>query len=488
MGAGPGRRACRPRACTSLPRAAPEQPAEPPAAGAHARAPSPRRLRRSNADAFVGFHGADAKPGEPEQAAPVRVTWIPAGVTSAPAGNKPGAAAAPAAAPAQAAPVPAADGRAREGGEAPRRRSRSRSRERDRRSSRSRDRRRSRSRDRRRSRSRDRRRSRSRDRRRSRSRDRRRSRSRGRGDDRGRGAPAAAAPPAAQQQAAAPAVEMVDLESTPGVVLEVAREGTALGEPLVWLQGAERAVAGGAVQQRSAVLARARPCCPPGQPNANADLTLACAVPHCFVPPHRRVRAGDAAGQPRRAGWPPALVRRAAGAPQRLARARAADDRRARQPLPHGPGVGCGAALLRACRVEGRRGVQGGEACRAVPAEAVPRAGAGGCLPSGRPGLRPAHPLLVQPTAPTWTAPGSSEAPAAAGAPAAPHDAGLFACTLACCLPPRPPPLPAPIATALHYNRPKVPKQLRAGSVLKFGASSREYRVARLPPPAARRP
>jgi hypothetical protein len=33
----------------------------------------------------------------------------------------------------------------------------------------------------------------------------------------------------------------------------------------------------------------------------------------------------------------------------------------------------------------------------------------------------------------------------------------------------------------------KVPKQLQAGSVLKFGASAREYRVVKLPQPAARR-
>ena len=34
---------------------------------------------------------------------------------------------------------------------------------------------------------------------------------------------------------------------------------------------------------------------------------------------------------------------------------------------------------------------------------------------------------------------------------------------------------------------PQVPKQLRVGSVLKFGASVREYKVAKLPAPAARR-
>lgn len=33
----------------------------------------------------------------------------------------------------------------------------------------------------------------------------------------------------------------------------------------------------------------------------------------------------------------------------------------------------------------------------------------------------------------------------------------------------------------------KVPKQLRVGSVLKFGASTREYRVAKLPQPPAKR-
>lgn len=37
------------------------------------------------------------------------------------------------------------------------------------------------------------------------------------------------------------------------------------------------------------------------------------------------------------------------------------------------------------------------------------------------------------------------------------------------------------------WIRPKVPKQLRAGSVLRFGASTREYRVARLPAPPQRR-
>jgi len=36
------------------------------------------------------------------------------------------------------------------------------------------------------------------------------------------------------------------------------------------------------------------------------------------------------------------------------------------------------------------------------------------------------------------------------------------------------------------WIKPKVPKQLQAGSVLKFGASTREYKVAKLPQPAPR--
>lgn len=37
------------------------------------------------------------------------------------------------------------------------------------------------------------------------------------------------------------------------------------------------------------------------------------------------------------------------------------------------------------------------------------------------------------------------------------------------------------------WIKPKVPKQLRVSSVLKFGASTREYRVAKLPQPPAKR-
>jgi hypothetical protein len=64
-------------------------------------------------------------------------------------------------------------------------------------------------------------------------------------------------------------------------------------------------------------------------------------------------------------------------------------------------------------------------------------------------------------------------------------------------LPPLPcsPTLPAlPAPPAAHgtnvdgaWIKAKVPKQLQAGSVLKFGASAREYRVVKLPQPAARR-
>lgn len=191
---------------------------------------------RSDIDAFKGYHGADAGAVEvrPEDAAAirsVRVTFIPAGCNSAPAGNM-SQTVAPAPAPAAAAPA------AREGRD---RRERSRSRDRrERRRSRSRERSRER---RQRSRSRDRRRSRSRDRRRSRSRDRRRSRSRSRdrrprdGDHAAAGvalAVAAGAPPpsaAGQQQQQKAGEERVDVQSTSGAVLEVTREGKPVGEP-----------------------------------------------------------------------------------------------------------------------------------------------------------------------------------------------------------------------------------------------------------------
>ena len=205
------------------------------------------QTRRSNIDAFKGFHGADAAAVEvtPEDAAAlrsVRVTFIPAGCESAPAGNK-SQTVAPA--PAAAAAPAAAGGRDSRDGRDRRERSRSRDRRERRRSrsrERSRDRRRSRSRDRRRSRSRDRRRSRSRDRRRSRSRDRRRSRSRSR-DRRPRdseraaagaaAAVAAGAPPpstAGQQQQQQPGEERVDVQSTSGAVLECTREDKPVGE------------------------------------------------------------------------------------------------------------------------------------------------------------------------------------------------------------------------------------------------------------------
>ena len=165
-------------------------------------------LRRSNADAFAGFHGADA-PVVAEIVEPkVQVTFIPAGATSAPAGSK-----AQAPAPPPKAPLPA-----ERGGELERRRERSRSRSRDRR-------RRSHSRERRRSRSRSR--DRQRRRSRSRSRDRRRdgSRERRRRDEEPRGGAAAEPAPAQQQQEE----ERVDVESTEGAVLEVVREGKSLG-------------------------------------------------------------------------------------------------------------------------------------------------------------------------------------------------------------------------------------------------------------------
>ena len=203
---------------------------------------------RSNVDAFKGFHGADAAAVEatPEEAAAVRsvrVTFIPAGAASAPAGSK-SQTVAPAPAPAAPAAAVAGGWESRDGRERrersrsrdrrERRRSRSRERSRERRRSRSRDR------DRRRSRSRDRRRSRSRDRRRSRSHDRRRSRSRERRPrDADRAAAgmaagvAAGAPPpsAAGQQQQQAGEERVDVESTSGAVLEVTREGKLLGEP-----------------------------------------------------------------------------------------------------------------------------------------------------------------------------------------------------------------------------------------------------------------
>lgn len=201
---------------------------------------------RSNADAFMGCHGADAKLGEVNEPKSVRVTFIPAGATSAPAGSKSQTATAPAAAAATVAATAAAPGRGlREGGEERRQGSRSRERglgsrdgERRRRSrSRSRERQRGGSRERRRSRSR------SRDRRRDGGSVRRRSRSRERpsrsrerrGEDRGGAAapPPAEQPQAEQQQRQQQAQEeRVDLESSSGVVLEVSREGQALGERL----------------------------------------------------------------------------------------------------------------------------------------------------------------------------------------------------------------------------------------------------------------
>ncbi|EFN52440.1 hypothetical protein CHLNCDRAFT_138968 [Chlorella variabilis] len=168
----------------------------------------------SNADAFAGFHGADA-PVVAEIVEPkVQVTFIPAGATSAPAGSK-----AQAPAPPPKAPLPA-----ERGGELERRRERSRSRSRDRR-------RRSHSRERRRSRSRSR--DRQRRRSRSRSRDRRRdgSRERRRRDEEPRGGAAAEPAPAQQQQEE----ERVDVESTEGAVLEVVREGKSLGHLVVEL-------------------------------------------------------------------------------------------------------------------------------------------------------------------------------------------------------------------------------------------------------------
>jgi hypothetical protein len=172
-------------------------------------------------DAFAGFHGADAPvvaavQSEPQ---PVRVTFIPAGATSAPAGSKAQTVQPPAPAPAAAAPAAAVKP------DAGRQRDRSRSRDQQRRRSRSRDRRRGHHGSRSRSRSRDR-------RRRDGSRERRRSRSRSR--DRRRGREEQAAPPAVVPAAAAgpqqPQEERVDVASTSGAVLEVVREGKPLGE------------------------------------------------------------------------------------------------------------------------------------------------------------------------------------------------------------------------------------------------------------------
>jgi hypothetical protein len=168
-------------------------------------------------DAFAGFHGADAAALPLLEEPKVRVTFVPAGATSAPAGSM--------AATAAAAPPPMAAKAQEE-----RRLERSRSRERRRSRSRERERRR-RSRSRSPSRDRDgqrRRRgsrSRSRERRRSRSRERRRSRSRSR-ERRGGGTGPPAALSAQQQQQE----DRVDLDSTQGAVLEVLREGKSLGE------------------------------------------------------------------------------------------------------------------------------------------------------------------------------------------------------------------------------------------------------------------
>ncbi|KAL4422489.1 hypothetical protein ABPG75_008686 [Micractinium tetrahymenae] len=202
-------------------------------------------LERSNVDAFVGFHGADAKPLQ-EVVPAVRVTLIPAGATSAPAGSKSQSAAPPPAAADPPAAQQSADrdrDEGRRGGwehsrsrERRRSRSRSRDRERDRhrrRSSRSR----SRERDRRRRSSRSRSRS-PRDRRRrsrscSRDRDRRQ-----REERREPGAGGAEAARQAQQavQQAERQVEQVDIESTAGVVLEVVRDGKPLGHLVLEMQ------------------------------------------------------------------------------------------------------------------------------------------------------------------------------------------------------------------------------------------------------------
>ncbi|KAL4421080.1 hypothetical protein ABPG77_001375 [Micractinium sp. CCAP 211/92] len=201
---------------------------------------------RSNVDAFVGFHGADATPSQ-EVVPAVRVTFIPAGTTSAPAGSMAQTAAPP--------PAPAAapaDDRSRDQGRRSgrersrsreRRRSRSRDRERDRRSRRSRSRSRDRDQRRRSSRSR----SRSRDRKqrgrssRSRSggRDRRRdSRSHSRdrrGEERREPRPEGAA--AAQQALqAAQQADHIEVESTAGAALEVVRDGKPLGHLVLEMQ------------------------------------------------------------------------------------------------------------------------------------------------------------------------------------------------------------------------------------------------------------
>lgn len=179
-------------------------------------------------DAFVGFHGADATPSQ-EVVPAVRVTFIPAGATSAPAGSMAQTAAPPPAPTAQPAAQRATDRFQDEGRRSGRERSRSRERRRSRSRDRERDRRRSRSRDRDRRRRSSRSRSRSRDRRR-----RSRSRSRDRGHDRRREErrePGPGGAQAAQQaQQAAQQAEQVDLDSTPGAALEVVRDGKPLGE------------------------------------------------------------------------------------------------------------------------------------------------------------------------------------------------------------------------------------------------------------------
>lgn len=163
--------------------------------------------------------------------------------------------------------------------------------------------------------------------------------------------------------------------------------------------------------------------------------------PHVPCLPFRPPGAGDAAAQPAGHVWAAALVRGAAGAPVHLQGARAADHRRRGQPVCHRPGLGWGHAATE-------------RALQRLPVAHAPLRGAHACLPFScalpstpclLKGLRPpfllgpvrpellALPaaaalspmraprtlpdcqrpnglpvrLCVQPTVPTWMAPGS---------------------------------------------------------------------------------
>ncbi|KAI3430229.1 hypothetical protein D9Q98_004826 [Chlorella vulgaris] len=183
---------------------------------------------RSDVDAFSGYQGADAPPPAPIEEPRVRVTFVPAGASSAPAGSMSQTAAPPPVAPTAAGAAAAAvkgrdgkeEGRTRGGSERERRRSRSRSRSRSERDRRRRGGSRSRSRERRRDGG-------------SREAAGRRSRSRSRDRRRGGGAPLAAPAASRQQQVQQ---EWIELEAAEGVVLEVLREGKQLGHLVLELQ------------------------------------------------------------------------------------------------------------------------------------------------------------------------------------------------------------------------------------------------------------